>query len=290
MNTLRHTSLFTIQEEVDGRILTDCGEEFDTTIYSRFKYGDQSAAVYYGELLAETIRACPAFKAALRKRQRVVVTASAYKQLPTAAQSVATVAIDRLRESGFPIESGRIHRDNLTEGDYGAMSADERAYWMSCNGLWVDEVSFENRHVIVVDDVSITGSHGRSIVQMFESIDLLSVTLVHVLDLDPALAAHDPKIEDRMNHRVIKSVSDLLLLIKSSDAYVPNARTVKFVLSQPIDQVEWLLSRLSLEHLRLLHEGVQADEYDRMQSYQATASCIEREFVRRAHQKSLIAV
>jgi hypothetical protein len=218
------------------------------------------------------------------------VTASAYKSLPTAAQAVASAAVEQLDALGHPVLSGRIHRDKLTEGDYGAMSTDERAYWMSCNGLWVDPAQFEGNHVIVVDDVSISGAHGRSIVEMFETIDIQSLTLVHVLKLDPGLAARDPKIEDRMNHKVIKTVWDLWCLIAQSPVYTPNARTVKFVLSQSADDLDWFLRSLPDEHIRLLHLGVQADEYDRMQSYMGAARRIEDEYRSRSRWAVAIAV
>lgn len=267
MDTVRYASLFTIVGEVDGRIITSDGERFDTTTYSRFKYGDELAAASYGRLLAGTILGCEMFQMSQQARDDVVITASAYKSLPTAAQAVASAATSTLHSYGYPVRSGRIHRDKLTEGDYSAMTTDERAYWMSCNGLWVEEAEFSGKHVIVVDDVSISGAHGKSIVEMFKTIDIKSLTLVHVLQLDPELAARDPKIEDRMNHTVIKSVLDLRSLIAQCPDYTPNARTVKFVLSLSVPELDWFLQSLPDEHIRSLHLGVQADEYDRMSSY-----------------------
>lgn len=290
MNTVRYASLFTIVGEVDGQIITSNGEKFDATTYSRFKYGDIPAAASYGELLAGTIRNCEAFQASQLIPEDVVITASAYKSLPTAAQAVASAATSTLRSYGYPVRSGRIHRDKLTEGDYGAMTTDERAYWMSCNGLWVEATEFNGKHVIVVDDVSISGAHGKSIVEMFETVDIKSLTLVHVLQLDPALAAQDPKIEDRMNHTVIKNVRDLRNLIARSQDYTPNARTVKFVLSLSHSDLEWFLQSLPDEHIRLLHFGVQADEYDRMKSYIDAARRIADEHLSRTRRTVCVSV
>lgn len=276
MVSVRHAQLFTIVDEGDdGKILTSGGGAFDAVTYSRFKYGCLRAAGRYGQLLTGTILGCAAFRAAQRNPDRVVVTASAYKQLPTAAQAVASSAITTLHGYGYPVRSGRIYRSTLTEGDYGNMSADERAYWMSCNGLSVDDAEFCGREVIVIDDVSISGAHGRSIVQLFETIDVASVTLVHVLKLDPELAARDPKIEDRMNHTVIKNLDDLGELIQRRlGYYTPNARTVKFVLSHPPAQITRLFDQLPTELIEKIHDGVQADEYDRMRSYQESARCV----------------
>lgn len=274
MNAVRYEALFTIVDEDGQRIITSDGGTFDTHTYSRFKYSDPNAAAYYGTLLAEGIQRCHIFQKANTNPDDVVITASAYKSLPTAAQAVATAAIETLKASGCPVHKGRIHRDKLTEGDYGAMSADERAYWMSCNGLWVDPEIFEGRHVIVADDVSISGAHGRAIVSMFASVPLASLTLMHIIELDPALAIKDPKIEDRMNHAVIKNLGDLRHLINQHPEYTPNARTVKFVLSHPIDQLTAFLRSLPDSLVCQLHYGVQADEYDRMQSYMLAAQHI----------------
>lgn len=276
MQTVQHASLFTIVGEEDGKIVTSAGGWFDTVTYSRFKYGDLRAADRYGQLLAGAILGRCVSKATPCDLDSVIVTASAYKLLPTAAQAAADSAIQSLHGYGYPVQSGRIHRDILTEGDYGNMSTDERAYWMSCNGLWVDEAEFERRHVIVIDDVNISGAHGKSIVKLFESIDVQSLTLVHVLKLDSELAARDPKIEDRMNHVVIKDLWDLYKLIQECPGYTPNARTVKFVLSRPIPEIEEFLLSLTSELVYQIHVGVQADEYDRMRSYKAAAEYISR--------------
>lgn len=283
MNT-RYASLFTIVgENEDGGVITSDGSSFDTTAYSRFKYGDMAAAAMYGQQLAQAILACVASQSGSCDLSNVVITASAYKSLPTAAQAVADAAIATLRANGYPVRTGRIHRNILTEGDYGTMTTDERAYWMSCNGLWVEAVEFKGLNVVVVDDISISGAHGRSIVQMFETIDIASLTLVHVLKLDPELAARDPKIEDRMNHSVIKTLQDLRQLIASTPDYAPNARTVKFVLSQPIQELQRFLDSLPDPLVRLLDESVQADEYDRMRSYVTAAKLIAIAAQERAH-------
>ena len=285
MHLVRSVSLFTITGEEQGKILTENGGLFDTVTYSRFKYGDQSAAMSYGKMLAGAILECESFQSAKSKPQDVVITASAYKSLPTAAQAVANATVDALDEVGFAVSCGRIHRDVLTEGDYGSMSADERAYWMSSNGLWVENSEFVARDVVVIDDVNISGAHARSVVSLFETINIRSLTLVHVLKLSPELAERDPKIEDRMNHSLIKNLHDLELLIRDSVGYAPNARTVKFVLSQPPDAIEAFLRRLPFSVLAKIHAGVQADEYDRMRSYEKSAMLIEV-----IYQESLIAI
>ncbi len=276
MTQVRHASLFTIVGEEDGQIFTSAGGRFDTDTYSRFKYGDMEAADRYGQLLAGTILGCEAFETARHAPDEVVITASAYKSLPTAAQAVASSLIKTLNSYGYPVGGGRIHRDTLTEGDYGNMSSDERAYWMSCNGLWINEKEFIARDVIVIDDVSISGAHANSIIAMFATVDIRSLTLVHVLKLDPELAARDPKIEDRMNHTVIKNLRDLGNLIRGRDDYRPNARTVKFVLSQPVPEIENFLSSLGTDVVDQICAGIEADEYDRMRSYMDAAKRVRQ--------------
>lgn len=273
----RHLSLFTIGGEDNGRVLTSAGGEFDTVSYSRFKYGDTHVANRYGHLLAGTILGCETFESAKLDPEHVVLTASAYKSLPTAAQAVVDSSVRTLHGYGYPIiGDGRIYRSKLTEGDYGAMSAEDRTYWMSRNGLWADEAKFSGADVIVIDDIRISGAHEASIINLFQTIDVRSVTLVHVLKLNAELAARDPTIEDRMNHAFIKDLSDLGRLISDHPSWAPNARAVKFILSHPAPDALQLLMRLPATLVERIHEGIMADGYDTMPSYREVAESIEQ--------------
>lgn len=275
-----HVALYRIVDEVDGRIITSTGARFDSHAYSRFKYGWHQQAHWYGEDLTRMLLSHP-IADHFRDKQPVVVSASAYKRLSTAAQFVASTIETRLRwTQQYPVHAARIHRAQLTEGDYGTMTIAERQYWMSNNGLSVDTALFNDRHVVIVDDVRITGSHEKAIWRLLADLPIRSVTNLYVVDLDSDLAKRDPTIEDRMNHAAIRNLSDLYRLMQE-ESYVPTARTVKFVLSRPLDSVKTFLERIEGSDLRLLHLGVLDDGYYSMDTYADGSMLLLREVKKR---------
>jgi len=253
------------------------GTPFNAVEYSRFKYGDTGVARAYGFEMAAHLEA-RVLQAAVRHCEPVVITASAYKMLPTAARSVAQVIYDRLHATGYKVDAGRIHRLNLTNGDYAAMTAEERASAMRQNGIHIDEDLFLGRHVIVVDDIKITGAHERSIREMFASRAILSLTHIYVVQMDPRLVAKDPTAEDTLNRSWVNGLEQLGELIADNPSkYLFNARTVKLILSSPLNELGPFLSTLTIEHIRKLYEGANGDGYHLMQPYAAGFLCLEAE-------------
>jgi len=274
-------SLHEVVGENDAGIITLDGAPFGTADYSRFKYGDVSVAKRYGAQLAESL---VRHFGSIDDDGQLVISASAYKSLPTAAQAVADATADALARSGLDVQRGRVYRETLTEGDYGDMSLEERQHWMNKNGLWVKDADFVGRHVVIVDDVRISGSHERSITAMFDKIPHRSLALVHVLKLNPELALADPRIEHRMNHHAVRTLDDLLTLTKLETGHHLNARFVKFVLSQPASDVRRFARRLSPELLDALHEGAISDGYPSMLTYADGFQAVDQEYQRR-HRK-----
>lgn len=276
----QRVALHTVVAEIDDRIITRTGHVLNTTAYSKFKYGDREQAGLYADELTEVILESDLAQL-YRGTQPLVVSASAYKRLCTAAQSVADGVLLRLKWAGYDAAAGRIKRARLTEGDYGTMSAQERAFWMANNGLSLDKELFYGRHVIIVDDVRITGSHEHAIAKLFETLPIASLTSAYVIEIDPDLAARDTKIEDRMNHACIKTLHDLYLLMWEQDQYAMNARTVKFVLSRPQDMLKLFLEKLTGEELRALHVGMMDDGYYAMTAYAEGTRLLTNEILRR---------
>lgn len=253
------------------------GSPFNAVKYSRFKYGDTDVAKAYGQEMAVRLES-HVLEAAELNREPVVITASAYKMLPTAARSVAQVLYDRLHETGYKVDAGRIHRLNLTNGDYAAMTAKERESAMRQNGIHIDEEHFVKRHVIVVDDIKITGAHERSIREMFEGRDILSLTHIYVVQMDPRLVADDPAAEDALNRSWVNGLDQLTELIMDDPrAYLFNARTVKLILSAPYANLDPFLRMLANEHIRKLYDGAKGDGYDLMSPYVTGFACLEAE-------------
>jgi hypothetical protein len=261
----------------DGVFVYDDGTPFNAVKYSRFKYGDTSVAEAYGWELATELerRLLIPFHA-----ERTVITSSAYKLVATAARSVAQVMHDQLHARGYKVDAGRIHRANLTSGDYATMPAATRELVMRENGIYIDYDLFVRRHVVVVDDIRITGAHEASICEMFRDVPILSLTHVYVVQMDPNVAA-DPKVEDRLNRSWVEGLDQLTELIVDNPAYVFNARTVKMILGAPRSDLLTFLQRLTNDQLEQLYRGVVGDGYHTMSNYKDNFPCLRGEMERR---------
>lgn|GEM_PF-1006815 len=273
-------SLYKIIDEVDGNVITANGSRLDTYSYSLFKYGHHETASRYADQLVKLLLASPV-ASYFEDDQPVIVSSSAYKRLHTAAASLADSIAAKLRGQGHAAQNGRIHRSKLTEGDYSTMSEQQRHYWMANNGLSVDTAVFHGRHVIIVDDIRITGSHEQSVWNLFADMPIKSLTNLYVVELDPAVAKRDPKIETRMNQTAVRSLSDLLSLIWEEESFNISARTIKFILGQKQDVLQKFLEKVPCAELRSIHLGLLDDGYYAMEVYIAGSRLVLQEVGKR---------
>jgi hypothetical protein len=272
---LESFGLKTITRDGD-RFVDGTGKPFDAVNYSRFKHGDVRAAIQYGDQVAQCLAGRNFMK------EPTVITASAYKQLSTAAEVVARMARMKLIGKGYNPLLGRIHRAHLTCGDYASMSADERTLVMQENGISLDDDLFRRRHVVVVDDIKITGAHERSIVKLFKNRDILSLTHLYVVCMDSELSAREPMVESMLNHTWVNGLERLSELIAANPVrYNFNARTTKMVLGAEVSKLEGFLSSLRDWHIRQLYAGTIGDGYNMMQPYEAGFLCLQAEAINR---------
>ncbi|HVI69742.1 MAG TPA: phosphoribosyltransferase family protein [Magnetospirillaceae bacterium] len=247
----------------DGTFVYDNGAHFNAGKYSRFKHGDNEVAAAYAGEMADLLESQVLPQA---NDAPVVVTASAYRLVPTAARSVAQMMYTVLLKRGHKIDAGRIHRPVLTNGDYAGMSEAERRLVMNSNGVYIDYDLFVRRHVVVIDDIRITGNHERSIVELFRDVPILSLTHTYVVQMDPDVAA-DPKVEEELNQWWVKGLDQLIELIVGDSEYTFNARTVKMILEAASTDLTAFLRLLTNEQLEQLYRGVIGDGYNRMSAY-----------------------
>jgi hypothetical protein len=147
----------------------ECSRSFDVLLYSRYKYGSATAAGVLARALGT------AFLARYRElvaRPRLLVAASPYHHVPTAAHALAVrftamLSAERTRYRLPPARLVRIDREVVVQGDYGTLPAAARARLMAANALSFDRLlpCAEGSHLIVVDDVKVTGAHQRCLLR-----------------------------------------------------------------------------------------------------------------------------
>ena len=257
---------------------------FDTQSYSRFKYGDGNIARLYAFGLAEVL--AQTRPELIYGNEQVVITSSAFKYVPTASHAIATAfqdAISYLRYTqGLPASDNiKIHRAHVEEGDYGTRSLGEREEIMRRNGIRIDGDYIKGKHLLIIDDVIITGSHERKVEQIIDSLGLLSVQFLYALQMDAEEAKADPTIEDRLNHSAVRTLENLAQIIETRN-FLINARVCKFVLSQKEPaELSLFLQSANNEFLYSLYVSAIGDGYVYMEGYQANTKLIEKEMMAR---------
>jgi len=262
-----------------------CCRPFDSAAYSRYKYGSANAADGYAR---ELWLAFLARHGELAHLGRLLVAASPYHRVPTAANAVAVrfaamLSAERA-ERGLPAaRMVRIKRMAVPAGDYGQLPMTERTRLMAGNVLSFDRLRpcADGAHLIVVDDVKVTGEHQRCLRRASDSLSLGSRMFVHIAMIDGESTGElDPVIEDRLNHSAVKTLDDLAAIAASPD-FTWNVRVCKFLL-KPANRAGLgpFLAGMPDRFTEELCRNSVADGYARMdayrESYQIAARALRR--------------
>jgi PRTase ComF-like len=259
---------------------------FDAALYSRYKYGSAVAADSFARALGH------AFLdryGRLAHQPRLLIASSPYRRVPTAANALAVrfaaVLNDARAGRGVPpAPLVHIERIAASSGDYGRLSAEARTRLMAANTLSFDRLRphADGAHLIVVDDVKVTGAHQRCLTRASETLPLGSRTFAHIAAFDGAGTERpDPALEDSLNHAAISTLDDLAGLVGDSD-FTWNVRVCKFLLSPANrDDLPSFLTRMTDPFVRELRHNSLIDGYARMTAYRESHAIVARELRRR---------
>ena len=259
---------------------------FDAALYSRYKYGSAAAADSFARALGQ------AFLDRYRRlahQPRLLIAASPYRRVPTAANALAvrfaTVLNDARAGRGVPpAPLVRIERIAATSGDYGTLPAEARTRLMAANALSFDRLRphAHGAHLIVVDDVKVTGAHQRCLIRASEALPFASRTFAHIAAFGPAGPERpDPALEDRLNHAAVSTLDDLADIVADAD-FTWNVRVCKFLLCPANrDGLPSFLTRMTDPFVRELRRNSLIDGYARMPAYRESHAIIARELRRR---------
>jgi hypothetical protein len=235
------------------------------TRYSQFKYGVDDVAEQFATDLAAMLRAHLA--PVLGTGEQIVVTGTPYKKLPNAARMLAFTTERLLRAAGLPTAYTYIYQHRLAEGDYGVLSNADRDLRNNQKERYLSPSDFAGKHVVLIDDVRVTGSIEQSVLAMLAGIEVLSVTVVNLIRLDPVIAEEQPRLEDKLNHYFVRNISYLLDLMEKRDNFTLTTRAVKYILESDPQEVRWLVNRLDAKSIAKIYEGIVEDGYDQMMRY-----------------------
>lgn len=239
------------------------GGPVDPAQYAAFKHGDGAAATLYGADLAAVVIDQVGTSTPLH------VTSSGFGFVPPAAHALIGPFTRTARLLGADVTAFRVLRATVSNGDYAAMSLDQRQAAMSGHALSVHDHNLEGAHVIALDDVRVTGVHEHAMQDCLTRAG--AQTVHHAYIIDAWQVRQDPSVESALNASAVNGDRALAALTHAS-VFTPNARFSKRVLTMGQDRLraflgmtpewvgEWVLSAAELDHLdqyEAYREGVQ---------------------------------
>ena len=258
---------------------------FDVVLYSKYKYGSATAAAAFARALGTAFLAR---HYELVTQPRLLIAASPYRHGPPAAHALAVrftavLNAERARYRLLPAHLVRIDRAVVASGDYGTLSAAARTRLMAANALSFDRLRpcAAGAHLIVVDDVKVTGAHQHCLSLASDMLPLGSRMFVHVAAVQDTGARLDPTLEDRLNHAFVRSLGELVDIVSAAD-FSWNVRVCKFLLS-PASRpgLASFLAGMPDHFVRALHRNSLIDGYAEMAAYRPSHAIVRRELSRR---------
>jgi hypothetical protein len=264
-----------------------CPLPFSAARYSRYKYGSVTAAETFARALgAGFCERCPEVALA----PRLLIASSPYARVPAAATTLArrlrpVLNAVRTRCGLAPAPLLRVERISTSAGDYGTLSAQARDLHMAANVLSFRHFpprQLGDAHLLVVDDVRVTGAHQRCLMHASENLPLAARSFLYIAAFPgPAGGCFDPAQEDALNHAAVKTLGDLAGIVDAGD-FAWNVRVCKFALS-PANHRELprFLHRMPGWFVRGLYRNSCLDGYARMDLYAPSHAVVRAELDRR---------
>ena len=265
-----------------------CLPPFSPARYSLYKYGSVTATETFAWALAAAFRER---HPELALAPRLLVTSSPYAHVPAAATTLArslqpVLNAARTRHRRAPAPLLQVDRISASAGDYGTLSAPARDRHMAANALSFRRFrpgQIRDAHLLVIDDVRVTGAHQRCLIRASEELPLAARTFLYIAAFPASPdGCFDPSQEDALNHAAVKTLDDLAAIVKAGD-FAWNVRVCKFVLN-PVNYggLARFLRAMPGWFVRDLHRNSCRDGYARMAPYAPSHAVVGAELSRRA--------
>lgn len=235
--------------------------DFDKSEYSRFKYGSKSIARKFGTELG--IKLGNLLVSTISSDSQIVVAPSPYMFIPTATFALKNYMIASMNpilvNNNFkPVQETKVFRQTGYTADYGSMTAERRRQLIGAESFHTDAIFLNDKFVVFLDDIIITGSHQERMEEMILRLELdkyyESCMFVYFAELVDKKS--DPTIEDHLNYYSMKSLLDLDKIIKN-DEFIFNTRNVKYILDAPhIECINFLEYQRETFLQTLYHEAI----------------------------------
>lgn len=249
---------------------------FDANAYSRFKFGDDHAAEHFGIALAKGF--INHHLSCKKNIGQVVVISSPYSFIPTATFALKNHFVSELNkwlvgEQMPVVQETKIHRSITYREDYGELDAVQRMNLIGKDRFHIDRSFVENKTLLFLDDIKITGGHERMIRKMLDEFKIKNeVYLLYYAEL--VNKQLHPNVENMLNYYSIKSVFDLNKIIQQ-DRFQINTRLVKYVLNCTEQQFLVFMQDQDDRFTSLLYNMAIGNGYHLIEAYAANLHALK---------------
>lgn len=241
---------------------------FDPIEYSKFKFGDDIIAERYGKALAESYITNYLSKNPTSKQ--IVVISSPYSFIPTATYAMKKYFVFELNkwlaDNDYLVsQETKIHRSITYKEDYGELSKEDRLKLICNDRFEIDAVFVKDKFLIFLDDIKITGSHEKMIMNMIDNYSLKNdLSLLYFAELTNTNI--QPQIENYLNYSYVKSISDLDKII-NGERFAINTRIVKYLLSHDKQAFNNFIKSQKIEFTELFFNMALGNNYHNITEY-----------------------
>jgi len=248
---------------------------FSATDYSKFKFGDGAIAKAFGQELGKHFIA--AHGEALLQEEDIVFVPSPYNAIPTASNALSLFFRDEVNQFLFKhgkkaLLQSKIHRYKTYSVDYGNLDYEERLRLISSDTYHLDKRFLENRMVLFIDDIKITGSHEFIIKKQIEQ-EQMQGKFMFIYYAQLSNDAIHPNFENYLNYFAVKERQDLVPIINEGN-FIMNTRIIKYILkSEPLELMEFLAAIKEERLPEMVHYAI-GNNYHLMEDYQHNLNLI----------------
>ncbi len=239
---------------------------FDTSAYSRLKFGDDAAAKVFGYMMADAFyRDHKSFF----NKTAVVIPAPSSAIVPAAATLLARHMMTRLntllhRDHQMPVEWTPVHRITTYYDNYAHLPQAERERLLSQDTIFLNRDFIVGKGLIFIDDCNITGTHEKKIEDFLRA---EGITNDRAYVCFAKYLGEDAAIEGRLNHVEIIDAYDLVRLSQQPH-YVMTTRAVRMMIEHPKEERDKLFRAAHPDFLIEVHRGAVVRHYHIHPAYQ----------------------
>ncbi|MBL7728108.1 MAG: hypothetical protein JNM68_10495 [Dinghuibacter sp.] len=242
---------------------------FNPAMYSRLKFGDGHAARFFGRELA--LRFIEEYGDLLLSEKEIVLIPSPYCTIPTASYSMTRFFKEEINwflyvHGKKSMLDSKIHRYKTYSQDYGNLNYEERVNLIASDTYHLDAGFINNRVVLLIDDIKITGSHEYTIRKLVNASGVTGEFIfLYLAELtNPTVPAN---FENYLNYYEVKNLAGIQPLI-NDNSFIFNTRVIKYILHSTDTQAfNEFLANTGRDKLHELVQYAISNNYHLMEEY-----------------------